>query len=159
MNNQYLQHHGVKGMKWGVRRYQNKDGSLTPAGKKHVGNLNGDERTNAINKKVQDDIRIRSNVASNASNMTGHAGRVNSSIRSIRQKKASNQIDLSNMTDKELQTRINRMNLERQYRSLKTESIGSGQRYVDDVLNIGGAALAGTASALSIALLIKQLRG
>ena len=29
-----LYHHGVKGMKWGVRRYQNKNGSLTPAGKK-----------------------------------------------------------------------------------------------------------------------------
>ena len=32
----YLKHHGVKGMKWGVRRYQNKDGSLTPAGKKRM---------------------------------------------------------------------------------------------------------------------------
>ena len=30
----YLQHHGIKGMKWGVRRYQNEDGTLTPAGKK-----------------------------------------------------------------------------------------------------------------------------
>lgn len=29
-----LYHHGIKGMKWGVRRYQNADGSLTPAGKK-----------------------------------------------------------------------------------------------------------------------------
>ena len=31
-----LEHHGILGMKWGVRRYQNKDGSLTKAGKKRV---------------------------------------------------------------------------------------------------------------------------
>jgi len=30
----YIQHHGIKGMKWGVRRYQNEDGSLTAEGKK-----------------------------------------------------------------------------------------------------------------------------
>lgn len=31
-----LMHYGIKGMKWGVRRYQNADGSLTPAGKKRA---------------------------------------------------------------------------------------------------------------------------
>lgn len=35
MSNQ-LHHHGVKGQKWGVRRFQNEDGSLTPAGQKQL---------------------------------------------------------------------------------------------------------------------------
>lgn len=29
----YLEHHGIKGMKWGIRRFQNEDGTLTPEGK------------------------------------------------------------------------------------------------------------------------------
>lgn len=36
-----LYHYGTKGMKWGVRRYQNKDGSLTAAGKKRAANYDG----------------------------------------------------------------------------------------------------------------------
>lgn len=34
MSEDYLEHHGIKGMRWGVRRYRNADGSLTEAGKK-----------------------------------------------------------------------------------------------------------------------------
>lgn len=35
--NDELSHHGVKGMRWGIRRYQNKDGSLTPEGRRRLG--------------------------------------------------------------------------------------------------------------------------
>ena len=34
INYDYIYHHGIKGMKWGIRRFQNKDGSLTALGKK-----------------------------------------------------------------------------------------------------------------------------
>ena len=37
MSDLYLAHHGIKRQKWGVRRYQNPDGSLTEEGRKHYG--------------------------------------------------------------------------------------------------------------------------
>lgn len=43
MSNVELHHSGIKGMKWGIRRYQNKDGSLTPLGKKRYGEYPKDE--------------------------------------------------------------------------------------------------------------------
>ena len=47
-----LYHYGVKGMKWGVRRYQNKDGSLTEEGKVRV-----QARNNIIrNRPYTDDV-------------------------------------------------------------------------------------------------------
>ena len=40
---EFLMHHGILGMKWGIRRYQNEDGTLTAAGKRHKAKL--DERS------------------------------------------------------------------------------------------------------------------
>ena len=42
MNSNELMHHGVLGMHWGVRRYQNKDGSLTAAGRKRADKLDSE---------------------------------------------------------------------------------------------------------------------
>lgn len=39
MNELELYHHGILGQRWGIRRFQNKDGSLTPAGKKKLAKL------------------------------------------------------------------------------------------------------------------------
>jgi hypothetical protein len=48
----YLEHHGIKGQKWGVRRYQNKDGTLTAAGKKRVEETTKKESQSEQNKNI-----------------------------------------------------------------------------------------------------------
>ena len=52
--NASLAHHGILGMKWGVRRFQNKDGSLTEAGKKrYSGSVLSDDEIDAYKKNIQ----------------------------------------------------------------------------------------------------------
>lgn len=58
-SNEFM-HSGIKGMKWGVRRYQNKDGSLTDAGKKRY-----DDNTSNTN----NDVTKRKNTAKKVAGM------------------------------------------------------------------------------------------
>ena len=158
----YLAHHGIKGMKWGIRRFQNKDGTLTQE---------GEDRKKKIYDPVKGFADIHNNyyqaLRRDNENLTGigreglNIGREGLKVYDrFASRKQPPPADLSHMTDKELQQRINRLNMEQTYRRM-TESadVPKGRQFAEDVLSVGGSALAVTSSALAIALSIKQLRG
>jgi hypothetical protein len=66
MNKTYLVHHGIKGQRWGVRRFQNDDGTLTPAGEKRYGTVENMERVRSRNKKIMIGVGVASAVAGTA---------------------------------------------------------------------------------------------
>lgn len=164
MDNNELYHHGVKGMKWGIRRYQNRDGSLTFKGKKRynreLADVKVSERKNidANPKKwVREDIQRTKKLTESGTQMTR-------SIRELNQVTIKNRtkpkMDLSNKTDKELRDEINRAFLEKQYNDLLApQKEAKGREYANKVLETAGSVLAVGSSALGIALAIKELRG
>lgn len=116
INEEYLEHHGILGMKWGVRRYQNKDGTLTAAGKKRAAKLESEYSKLMGEKKTSSD----------------HS--------------SSNKKTVKELTNEELQERINRLNLEQRYSELmskqnpKKES--KAKKFVLDVLEASGKNIA-----------------
>ena len=163
-----LYHHGTKGMKWGVRRYQNKDGSLTPAGKKRydrdVQENNAKKKDNRIvidgpdpSRWVKEDTRRAKGVVDSSRDMVRELKNVNDSTKPKSKKQS---MDLSNMTDKEMRDRINRAMLEKQYTDMfAPQKTSRGREAVTKTLETAGTVLAIGSSALGIALAIKELRG
>lgn len=49
-----LYHHGIRGQKWGIRRYQNEDGTLTSLGKSRYNKENQNEKSSSDKRKVSD---------------------------------------------------------------------------------------------------------
>ena len=101
--NYYLMHHGVKGMKWGVRR--------TP------------EQLGRAQQKVHNGLNV-------ARNYTG--SKRSDALKAARRR------DINQMSNKELQDTITRLNLEKQYRSLTKVDYMAGQKRASEALKYEG---------------------
>lgn len=123
----FLAHHGIKNQRWGIRRYQNPDGSLTEAGRKRYRKLSEkQDRLEAERKRLVGD-----NQPKKTPNPHG--------------KKS-----IFDMSDDELNAEINRLGIEKKYRDLmkdlypkpKKERYFNGRKVVSDMLT-GGLTAAG----------------
>lgn len=158
-----LQHSGIKGMKWGVRRYQNKDGSLTDAGKKRrnaeydgLNKKQKDKYKADPDKWVKDDITTTKRVVDESSHAINRAKQMNDN--SLRNRPKA-KMDLSNMTDEQMRKEINRAMLEKQYNDMfAPQKQAKGREFASKFLEVGADVLAVTGSALGIALAVQQLR-
>ena len=165
MEMNYLEHHGVKGMKWGVRRYQNPDGTLTAAGRRRLG-LSEDEASKISKEKIHNfaygqaaaDYGNVGKGLGGGSNAARAGSNMASKKANKKRKKIAEAIDVSKMTDQDLQKAVNRMNLEQNYKRLKTGNIQTGHDRVADILDQCGDIMAIGASAASIALAIYTIK-
>ena len=99
----YIAHHGIIGMKWGVRRYQNKDGTLTNAGK------------------------ARYSTDSDAGSPAPNSG--------VGKKTDTSSKSVSEMSDEELRTRLNRINMEDQYNAAMAKRNPQKNQRVNKLVN------------------------
>lgn len=112
MDNNELMHHGVKGMKWGIRRYQKKDGSLTALGRYKQ------YKTNKQRKKNLEKAR------------EAKAAKKKAATQPVQKKKS-----VKEMSDAELQSAIRRLEMEQRYNQLSPKKVSKGQAAVKRITN------------------------
>lgn len=105
-----LTHHGILGMKWGVRRYQNKDGTLTPAGKRKAAKMK-EKYTELTGKRLVRKPTKKSEVQNDSN------------------KKKS----IKELSDTELRDKINRLQMEKQAKVLESDLASNKQKFASAV--------------------------
>lgn len=122
-----LTHWGIKGMKWGVRRFQNKDGSLTDAGGKRY-NGSDYQPKKSLGQKISDYKKASAKKKQLKKARDARAAKKEAEekakVAAEQRKKdiASGKIKAKDMTDEELKAHTERLRAEKTYKQLQQET-------------------------------------
>lgn len=162
-----LSHHGIKGQKWGRRRYQNKDGSLTPEGYKRYGSVKlVEEEYNRRSENAVANMKVAKTTADKSKELTKSAKEISDTRSKKKQREANKALEdaardrARSMSDKELRDAVNRLNMEENYTRMmqNRERIELGESAASKFMDRSMTALTLASTALSIALAVKELK-